>query len=483
MRPRIAFGGLHTECSTWSPVLIQEGDFRQLRGDGLLAHAEFHVLRQFDAAWLPLAHFRSVPGGPVAAEAYAAFKAEFLERLGAALPLDGLYLAMHGAANVQGMDDAEGDFIAAARTLVGPDCPVAASYDLHGNVSQRVIDALDIFAAYRTAPHIDVDETKARAVAMLMDHLAGGKRPCVAWARIPVLLPGERTSTVEEPAKSLYALLPGMDGRAGVLDANIMVGFVWADEPRSTACAVVTGTYRAAMAQAVGELAAAYFDARHDFRFGPVTDTLDACLDRIEAATTRPVVLSDSGDNPTAGGVADRAEVLAALIARDFQGALVAGIADRPAVEACYDAGVGATLRLRIGATLNPGNSAPVEATATVIFLAAEGAGEMGEERQAAIRIGGITVILTARRRPYYNRADYDWLGLYPESFRLLVVKLGYLMPDLATIANPALMALTTGVVDQDIPRLPVRRIHRPTFPWDTDFAFVPEVVFSERAP
>ncbi len=482
MTPRIAVGGFHTECSTWSPVLIRAGDFRQLRGPALLDHPEFHVLRRFAADWLPLAHFRSVPGGPVAPEAYAAFKAEFLERLRAALPLDGLYLAMHGAACVQGMDDAEGDFIAAAREVVGPACPIAASYDLHGNVSQRVIDAIDIFAAYRTAPHIDVDETKARAVAMLAAHVAGGPRPCVAWAPIPVLLPGERTSTVEEPAKSLYARLPALDARPGVLDANLMVGFAWADEPRSTACAVVTGTDRAAMAAAAAELAAAYFAARADFAFGPVTDTLEACLDRIEATPTGPVVLSDSGDNPTAGGVADRAEVLAALIARDFQGALVAGIADRPAVEACYAAGIGARLPLSIGATLNPGNSTPVAAEAEVIALAPDTEGEMGEERQAAVRIGGITAILSARRRPYYNRADYDPTGLDPAAFRLLVVKLGYLMPDLAAIANPALMALTAGVVDQDIPRLPVRRIRRPTFPWDRDFAFTPRVAFSERA-
>jgi microcystin degradation protein MlrC len=328
-----------------------------------------------------------------------------------------------------------------------------------------------------------VEETKQRACAMLLDCVAGGARPFVAWARIPVLLPGERTSTVEEPAKSLYARLPGLDGRAGILDANIMVGFVWADEPRSTACAVVTGTDRDAMARAVGELSAAYFAIRDDFRFGPVTDTLETCLDRIEASMTRPVVLSDSGDNPTAGGVADRAEVLGALIARGFQDALVAGIADRPAVEACYAAGVGATLRLRIGATLNPGDSTPVEAMATVLALAPDAAGDMGEERQAAVRIGGITAILAARRRPYYNRADYDPTGLDPAAFRLLVVKLGYLMPDLAAIANPALMALTTGVVDQDIPRLPVRHIHRPTFPWDKDFTYMPDIIFSVRAP
>ncbi len=138
--------------------------------------------------------------------------------MSASLPLDGLYLAMHGAMNVEGMDDAEGDWIAAARAVVGPACLVAASYDLHGNVSQRIVDQLDIFAAYRTAPHIDVRETMLRAWSMLVDAVKGGPRPGVAWAKVPVLLPGERTSTEDEPAKGLYEALPAYDRqRASVM--------------------------------------------------------------------------------------------------------------------------------------------------------------------------------------------------------------------------------------------------------------------------
>ena len=117
---------------------------------------------------LPLLHARAVPGGPLARATYEGFKAEFLDRLKATLPIDGLYLAMHGAMNVEGMDDAEGDWISAARSVVGPDVPVASSYDLHGNVTQKIIDQLDIFAGYRTAPHIDVRETMVRAWSMLV---------------------------------------------------------------------------------------------------------------------------------------------------------------------------------------------------------------------------------------------------------------------------------------------------------------------------
>jgi microcystin degradation protein MlrC len=474
---RIAVGGIHTECSTYSPVLTTVEDFRVLRGEGLLEADNFGFIRADDIEHLPLLHARAVPGGPVSRSAYYAFKTEFLERLKAALPVDGLYLAMHGAIKVDGMDDAEGDWISAARAVVGPDCPIAVSYDLHGNVSQRIIDQIDIFAAYRTAPHIDTRETMVRAWSMLIEALRSGARPGVAWAPVPLLLPGERTSTEDEPAKSLYLALPEFDARPGVLDANLMVGYVWADEPRATACAVVTGRDKAAASKAAEEIAASYWNARESFRFGSVTGPLGSMLDIAEQATTRPVILADSGDNPTGGGVGDRADVLKALIARGWQDALIAGIADRPAVEACFASGEGNTLTLQIGGSLDPSSPA-VEVTADVVNLDDPGP---AAERQAVIRVEGILIILSARRRPYHNIEDFRRLGLDPTAVRLLVVKSGYLSPELAPIANPNVMALTDGVVNQDIENLSSERRQRPIFPFERDFDFTAEARLSAR--
>ncbi|WP_431323006.1 M81 family metallopeptidase [Rhizobium sp. YTU87027] len=474
---RIAVGGIHTECSTYSPVMMTVEDFRVLRAEDLLASDYFGFLAADGVLHLPLLHARAVPGGPVSRVAYEAFKTEFLDRLKAVLPVDGLYLAMHGAMNVEGMDDAEGDWIAAARSAVGPDCLVAASYDLHGNVSQKIIDQLDIFAAYRTAPHIDVRDTMVRAWSLLVDALSSGTRPGVAWAPVPVLWPGERTSTEDEPAKRLYKALFAIDQRDGVLDANLMIGYVWADEPRASACAVVTATDKRAALTAAEEIALSYWNARDDFVFGPVTGPLDAMLDMAANASTAPVILADSADNPTGGGVGDRADVLKALLARGFAGVLVAGITDPPAVAACFAAGKGATIALDVGATLDPSSSA-VGIEAEVILLDDPGP---DAERQAVINTAGITVVLAARRRPYHTIADFWRLGLDPKSVRLLVVKSGYLSPELAPIANPNLMALTDGVVNQDIEGLVSNRRARPTFPFDRNFDYAPRARLSAR--
>ncbi|ARM14430.1 MULTISPECIES: M81 family metallopeptidase [Rhizobium] len=477
---RIAVGGIHIECSTYNPVLNEEGDFRVLRGEGLLESPYFAFLRDYDAEFLPTIHARAIAGGPVSRATYEAFKSEFLERLKPLLPLDGLYLAMHGAMYVDGMEDAEGDWIDAARALVGEDCTVSASYDLHGNVTQRIIDALDIYSTYRTAPHIDVEETMRRSVAMLVKSLKTGVRPLVLWAPIPVVLPGERTSTVDEPAKSLYALLPEIDAIDGVWDASLMVGYVWADEPRATAAAIMTGTDRAVLEREAKRLAQAYWDAREDFVFGCETGSVEECIARAIASPTAPVVLAESGDNPTGGGVGDRADVLAELMSRNATGVVFAGIADLEATEACYAAGVGRELELSVGASLDSQGSKPVFGRFTVKFLHET---SDPSDRQAVVSLGGIDLALSAKRRPYHNIADFTRLGLDPHAAKIIVVKSGYLSPELAPIANPNLMALSEGVVDQFVERLPRLRKQHPTYPFDRDFAFEPQVFLSARSP
>jgi microcystin degradation protein MlrC len=475
---RIAVAGLHTECSTYNPVLAREADFRVLRGPSMLKDAYFDFLTHFPAEFITVLHARAIAGGPVEAGVYARWKAEILDGIKAALPLDGVYLAMHGAMFVEGLHDAEGDFISAVRAVVGPDVLIAASYDLHGNVSQKIVDSLDIFSTYRTAPHIDVPDTMRRAVTMLVRALTTGQRPTVAWAPVPVLLPGERTSTQDEPARTFYTQLQAVEDPTGIWDASFQVGYVWADEPRATACAVITGTDRDAMTRAAQHLAQDYWNIREGFVFGTKTGSIEECVGWAMTSATGPVVLAESGDNPTGGGVGDRAEVLAELITQNAQGVVFAGIADKAATDAAYAAGVGATIEVSIGACLDT-SSKPVYAEAKVVFLI-----ETDEPRlrEAVVRIGGIDLVLTARRRPFHNIPDFTKLGLDPKTAKIVVVKSGYLSPDLGPIANPSLMALSPGVVDQFVERLERKHKSIPQYPFDKDFAWVPDVKWSKRA-
>ncbi|MGO9270383.1 MAG: M81 family metallopeptidase [Terriglobia bacterium] len=475
---RVAFGGIQIECSTYSRIRALMEDFTVRRGQELADEPFFSLLKAYPYLFRPTLLATAVPGGPVERETYQSLKAEFLHRLTALLPLDGLYLPMHGAMYVEDMQDAEGDWISAAREVVGNDCLITASFDLHGSLSRRVIDNLDMLSAFRTAPHIDREETARRACDMLVHCLDQRIRPTMVWAPIPVLMPGERSSTLYEPAKHLWAQLSGMSVEPGVLDASLLVGYVWADEPRATASAVLTGTEPHRLKQDALSLAQQYWDARREFKFGVPTGTLSECIEQAQHSKTRPVVISDSGDNPTGGGTGDRAEILAELLKHKVQNAVIAGIADRPATEACYRAGVGAELPLRIGGTLDPQGSEPVEVTAKVVFLLST---DSPPERQAVVDVRGISVVLTARRRPFHDIRDFTSLGLEPRSFQIVAVKAGYLVPEIAQIANPNLMALTDGAINEDIEHLP-SKYRIPTYPFVPDLQWRPFTVVSARS-
>jgi microcystin degradation protein MlrC len=477
---RIAFGGISIECSTYSRIRAKEEDFKILRGQDLAGSATFAFLKSYPYPFLPTLVATAVPGGPVDSATYGQIKAEFLRRVTELLPLDGLYLPMHGAMFVDGMEDAEGDWYVSVRKIVGPKCLITASYDLHGNISKRVIDNLDMLSAFRTAPHIDREETMRRACDMLIYCLDKGVQPTLVWAPIPVLMPGERSSTQWEPGKRLWAQLPAMNAQPGVLDASLLVGYVWADEPRATASAVLTGTVPAALQKGALSLAQQYWDARKEFQFGVETGTIAECVDRAQKSKTHPVILADSGDNPTGGGTGDRAEVLAELLRRNVQDAVFAGIADRPATEACYRSGVGASLPLQIGATLDPQGSVPVKTQSRVIFLLKT---DDPLERRAVVEVQGIKVVLTARRCPFHDIADFRSLGLEPKSFKLIVVKSGYLSPELAPIANPNLMALSDGAINQDLEHLPRNQYRKPSYPFVPDLKYEPYTLTSARSP
>lgn len=464
---KIAVGGITTENSTFSCIRTRAEDFHVLRGAAILERNPF--LRDVDGVtFVPILHASALPGGSVEQSAYEAFKAQLLDGLRADGPWDGVFMDMHGAMNVYGMDDAEGDWMESVRQVVGPDCLISASYDLHGNVSERVMANIDLFTAFRTAPHLDYMETRERAVALLVDCLQRQVRPFKVFIRVPVVLPGERTSTEWEPGQSLYAHIPDSLAVPGVMDVSIMIGYVWADEPRASATVIGIGTDEDAVRGEVVRLANAFWDVRAHFDFGVPVGTADECIQMGLAAPESCVFISDSGDNPTAGGVGDVTHTLGRLIALDVPSAVYASIPDAAAVDLCHQAGIGAQVSLSVGGKLDTVYSEPLTITGEVLMLKTFPWGDTDmPNRQAVVAVGGVKVILTEQRTPFHYMRQFEQLEIDALAHKLVVVKIGYLVPDLKQAAPKALLALSPGAVNQAITELPFKRLTRPVYPLD----------------
>ncbi len=477
-KPRIAIAGIGIESSTFSPALSTEASFLIKRGDEIYTSyprfmQEGSSARQA-AHWFPAVTARSLPGGAVTREAYEAMVGYILDSLRKHLPYDGLFFDIHGAMSVVGLDDPEGDLITRVREVIGNQTVISTSMDLHGNVSMRLAEYSDLITCYRMAPHEDAQETKQRSVEQLLERLLSGKgKPAFkAWIPVPILLPGEQTSTRIEPAKSLYAAVAPAAARPGVIEAAIWMGYPWADEPRNHGVIMVTGDDRQAVTASAEELARHFWRVRHQFHFVAPTGTLEECLNKALASKKRPFFISDSGDNPTAGGAGDVTWSLQQILARkEFKSdkgpaVIYASIPGPQLVEKALKAGVGARIKAPVGAEVDDRYAPPIVLDGTIRSIEK---GDRNAGVEVVVQVGSVHVIVTNKRKPYHKEADFTRLGLAPRKTDIVIVKIGYLEPELYNMRADWLLALTPGGVDQELSRLPYKRIQRPMFPVDKD--------------
>jgi microcystin degradation protein MlrC len=331
---------------------------------------------------------------------------------------------------------------------------------------------LDILTAYRTAPHIDGTETRARAVRLLVESLRHNICPSAAFVPIPTLFPGEKAMTTTAPAQSLYARLPETIARYGLLDASLLVGYAWADEPRVASSAVAVGQDAASVAKAARELALAWWEQRANFAFGMPTGSIDACIQMAREAAQRgtPVFISDAGDNITGGGVGDIPLMLARMLEAGVCDAVYAAIADADAVGTCFAAGTRAEVALSLGGKLDTRHGTPLNVTGTVInLLDAE-----PNNRQVVVDIAGIKTVLTERRTAFTTVTQFDALGLDLTQHRIIGIKLGYLFPELRPVAHRAFLALSPGAINPAVEQIPYRHLKRPIYPLDPAMRWQP---------
>jgi microcystin degradation protein MlrC len=489
-RPRVAIAGMAIESSAYAAHRADHRDFHTATGDALVARYPFLApaspLRA-TAEWLGVFYARSIPGGAVKTEVYEDYRERIvtgLAALHAEQPLDAVYLDVHGAMSVVGMDDAEGDLVTAVRAVVGPDVLVGATMDLHGNISPRFFELVDLPTCYRLAPHEDAWETRERAARNLVAQVREGGRPVRAWVKVPILLPGEKTSTRVEPARSLYASLADVERRDGVLDASIWIGYAWADEPRCHASVIVTGSDADVVRSEAEGIARHLWSVREDFAFVGPPGTLEEGVAKAIAAAETPYLISDSGDNPGAGGSGDVTWTLTRLLAmpeltgEDAPLVYVASIFDAGAIEELAAHAIGEEVSVVAGARVDSRTSGPVGITGTLLSLT-EGDPHAG--RIAVIAVGGLRVIVTEFRKAFHAVEDFRALGLEPTEAQAIVTKIGYLEPTLYDVARGWTLALTPGPVDQDLERLGHERIARPMFPFDA-FDADPDLTATVRA-
>jgi microcystin degradation protein MlrC len=266
------------------------------------------------------------------------------------------------------------------------------------------------------------------------------------------------SSTFVEPCQSIYKNLELLDQRQDIIDSNLMIGYVWADTQRATASAVVTCTNNLVGTEVCQIIANHYWDSRQQLKFDMRSGDTSSAIISIPKNFS---IIADSGDNPTAGGVGDRADILEAVLREKIEHVLFAGIASGSAYNELQKGN-----KFNIGGSFG-GGGPNLELDADDVYF---------EEQCAIARVQNITIVVSKRRRPFHYLSDFDNLRLNLQDYRLLVVKSGYLSPELQGLSCSSFMALSNGAVNQDLNNINNRQRKRPTFPFQEFNEFIPRV-------
>ena len=468
---RIAVGAMLCEGNSLTPVLTRSSDFDYAEGEAMLSKvAVTELLRERGCEVIPTVYAHALPGGPVAKADFLQLEEALLSRLPPA-GLDGVWLYLHGAMCVEQLGSAEEHLLRAVRRKIGDRVPISVAMDLHADNSDAVPLLCNCITGYRTAPHRDREETERRAMRLLFTCVEKRILPRPQLARANVIICGDAVQTDIEPMKSIMAEAAQMERLPGMLSVQVFNGQPWIDEPYTGPNFVVTHAWDTALAKRCAErLAKRFYAVRHDFRFLTEAVEPEEAIRRAMDAGERPVFISDTGDNTTAGAAGDDAYMLRLLQRMGAKDVLLAGITDAAACDACYRAQIGDTLTLTVGGSLSPG-SVSTALTGRLIhrgdILSYQ---HSNAGPSATLACDGITVVITQNRAALCRPDIFRSIGLDPTAFSIVVVKLGYLFPELAQQAGRSILAFTPGASTERLEDMHLKRIRRPMYPLDDDF-------------
>ena len=497
-KPRIAIGGILTECNHLGGLPIDMSVYEACelyRDDDVLRLTTSVVggmldgLRQGGAQPVPLIFASALSGGPITRDCYRQLRGEWLGRLERALPVDGVLLPLHGSALVAGLDDPEGDLIHAARQLVGPDVPVVATLDLHAHVTAEMVRYADALLAWETYPHLDQYRTGQRAARLLQGMLAGQCRPTMAMGKVPVITSAINGSTNgDDPFAELMRYTKSLEQQPGVLSTSLFLVHPYMDcENMGSGAIVITDNDLPLAKTWAGDIARRYWERRHDLEPGTLPPA--EAIAKGMLVDGGPTILVETSDCCGGGAAGDSIAVLSALVDSGLDVRSIVPVVDPQAAQACHQAGEGATLSLALGHKLDPrwGSTrmftGKVERLSRGEFVYTGGQWEGHQEQMgptAVFCIGAVQVIIT-------SRATYDWMdeqirtvGLDPSHARFIVAKnpMNYRQA-YAAIAKAMMVLDTPGPTPATLKHVQFKKLRRPYFPADTDIPGLQPTILS----
>ena len=495
--PKILIAECKQEVASFNPVLSHYDDFRVSFGDDVVARHRgvrsevAGALSVFESRAgtqvVPAYSARSITsGGILAGPDFERIAREFLSSVHRAGPVDAVYFALHGAMASENEDDPEGYLLAETRKILGEQIPIVVSLDLHGVLTDRMLQHADAVVMYHTYPHVDFYETGGRAARLLLRILRREVNPVTAAVTIPALVRGDELITETGLLGGIIRAAKAVEGSPDGLVAGMFIGNPFTDLPGlCSRSVVVTDSDPARAEREAVKLAEDFWRVRE--RLQASLTSLEEAV-QIAKTTTGTVILTDAADATSSGASGDSNAILRALLEQGYQGRALIPIVDPPAVRAAFAAGVGNTVRTQVGGALDTRRFQPVPIEARVRMLSegrfrSESHGDQWYAGDTAVlQAGAITLVVTSRAVSLYDRSLFLAHGQDPAQFDAVVVKSPHCQERFYKAWVARLVNVDApGATSANLKSLGHTRCARPMFPLDEGVEFHPQVKLFRR--
>jgi microcystin degradation protein MlrC len=490
---RIAIGGISHETNTFCPGLTSVEAFQRrewLHGTEIFDTHQgirsdlggmIDACQRLGIEVVPTFSASTEPSARIAREAYATMRDELLAALRAAGPVDAVCLALHGAGVAEGAEDLEGALIGAVRQRVGPDVPILVTLDLHGNLTQTMVDEADVLLGCHLYPHVDMYERGVESVELAQQIVQGALRPAMHLTRLPMIVPAAATSY--SPAKDINELCWEWEAGPGVVDVAFFHGFPYTDVPDVGLSVVATANGDPELARRASQaVARAIWERRDDFR-----STLPKPAEAIQLALDtegRPVVIAETSDNAGGGAPGDGTHLLRAMLDAGLADVCFGFIYDPETAAQAHAAGAGATIDVRLGGKTDDISGAPIEASGYVKSLTdgrfalttPMGAGfKVDYGKCARLVIGGVDVIVSSVRTQTLDEGVFLLHGIDVTRYKIVALKSSqHFRAGFEPLAARIIRTDSPGATTEDHTRVPYTRVQRPIWPLDQGVEFAP---------
>ena len=480
----VVIGMMTHETNTFSTVKTTIEDFSPKYGEEITKFFRgtrtgiggyLDVLEREGVKCHPTIAAGATPAGPIKNEDYWTIVEAIKDDIKQADRVDGVLLALHGAMVAEGVDEAEGVLLKEVRGLVGDNVPIIITLDLHGLISELMIENCDAIFGYDTNPHVDMYERGVEAAETMVKAIKGVVRPRVAFKKLRMLPPTINQRTTEGPMVKLLETTREMEAADQVINVCIFPAFPYADIQRVGSAVVAVTDDDQKLAQSLcDELGEKMWTMREQF-LKPLTPIEEAVTRAIQAPEG-PIVLADVADNPGGGAPGDGTEILRELLKQGAKNVGFACIKDPEAVEKAIEAGVKGRLRMEIGAKTDGYHGKPLMIDGTVKTITdgrfiskAMAVGVLVDVgRTAVVDVDGIEVILVEKSHAPNDPETYRRNGIEPTDKKILVLKSrGHFRAAYEPFSKEVIEVDAPGLTTPDLTWFTFNNIPRPIWPFD----------------